>query len=317
MILTATNTTGIADGTRQNSPPSTGGTVDLTVGHNSDESSGRNLDSSVHTMGDARPEPSGVSVDMAPTPENARGNDSHPNLSQTPETHDNTYQRDTSSTPQLGVKTTRATMKVATLNIRGGGSTATRDKWQHVNQIMQEKNIAILAIQETHLNEASVNEINNQFNQSIRIINSQDPVNPSAGRGVALVLNKGLTSWNQVDITHVIPGRALLICLPWKGESVVNILAIYAPNSAAENAAFWEDLKNTWESDGHPIPDIMLGDFNLVEEAIDRLPAHWDNAQAVSKFVDFKELHALRDGWWHQHQSDLLYTYTQDPTQSY
>ena len=225
-------------------------------------------------------------------------------------------QRDTTDTPQLGVKTTRATMKIATLNIRGGGSTSTRDKWQHVNQIMREKNIAILAIQETHLNQASVNEINNQFNQGLRVINSQDPINPSAGKGVALVLNKSLTSWKEVIIIHVIQGRALLICLPWKGESVVNILAIYAPNSPAENAAFWEDLKNTWINDGHPIPDIMLGDFNLVEEAIDRLPAHRDNAQAVRNFVDFKEMHVLRDGWRYQNQSNLLYTYTQDATQS-
>ena len=134
---------------------------------------------------------------------------------------------------------------------------------------MQDKNITILAVQETHLNQASVNEINNQFSRRLRVINSQDPINPSAGRGVALVLNKSLTSWKEVLIVHVIQGRALLISLPWKGESVVNILAIYAPNSPAENAAFWEDLKSTWINDGHPIPNIMLGDFNLVEEAID------------------------------------------------
>lgn len=136
---------------------------------------------------------------------------------------------------------------------------------------MRERNIAILAIQETHLNQASVNEINNPFNQGLRVINSQDPINLSAGKGVALVLNKSLTSWKEVIIVHVIQGRALLISLSWKGESVVNILAIYALNSPAENAAFWEDLKNTWINDGHPIPNIMLGDFNLVEEAIDRL----------------------------------------------
>ena len=316
MLLTATTTTGIADGTRLNSPPSTGGPVDLAVGRSSDESSGINLDSSVHTSGDARPEPSGSSADLPPPPGNDHGNDGHADPSRIPpEPSDNTNQRDT-TTPQLGVKTTRATMKIATLNIRGGGSTATRDKWQHVNQIMRENNIAILAIQETHLNETSVNELNNQFNQRLRIINSQDPVNPSAGRGVAIILNKRLTSWKQVIITHVIPGRALLVSLPWKGESTINVLAIYAPNSTLENAAFWEDLKNTWINDNHPIPDIMLGDFNLVEEAIDRLPAHRDSAQAVDKFVDFKDMHALRDSWRHQNPSDVCYTYTQEATQS-
>ena len=36
----------------------------------------------------------------------------------------------------------------------------------------------------------------------------------------------------------------------------------------------------------------------------------------VRNFVDFKEMHVLRDGWWYQNQSDLIYTYTQDATQS-
>ncbi len=240
-------------------------------------------------------------MDATPPPDHAQGSDGHANPPQAPlETINNVNRGDATSTPQLGVKTTKATMKIATLNIRGGGSTTTRDKWQHVNQIMRDKNIAILAIQETHLNETSVNELNNQFNQRLRIINSQDPVNPSAGRGVAIILNKRLTSWKQVIITHVIPGRALLISLPWKGGSAINILAIYAPNSTSENAAFWEDLISTWVNDNHPIPDIMLGDFNLVEEAIDRLPAHRDSTQAVDKLVDFKDMHALQDGWRHQ-----------------
>ncbi|KAF9541561.1 hypothetical protein CPC08DRAFT_756147, partial [Agrocybe pediades] len=49
------------------------------------------------------------------------------------------------------VKTTKATMKVATLNIRGGHSEANREKWSHLNRILKEKRIAILAIQEGHL----------------------------------------------------------------------------------------------------------------------------------------------------------------------
>jgi len=81
LLLTATTTTGIADGTRLNSPPRTGGAADLTVGRNSNESSGRILDSSAHTMGDARPEPSSVSGDINPPPNAAHGNDGHVNPS--------------------------------------------------------------------------------------------------------------------------------------------------------------------------------------------------------------------------------------------
>ena len=267
--------------------------------------------------GDARPEPSGVPADESLPPEDTLGDDGHVNPAQALfEDPADIALNDTTYTPQLGVKTTKAQIKMATLNIRGGGSTTTREKWQHVNQIMRDQRIAVLAIQETHLNEINVNQLNNQFHGRLRIWNSQDPVNPNAGKGVAIILNKHLTSWKEATVRNIVPGRALLISLPWQNTSIVNVLAIYAPNSAQENAIFWESLNSKWLNGNLPIPDIMLGDFNLVEEAIDRLPAHRDSAQAVSKLVAFKEMHSLRDGWRHQNQSDLSYTYTQETTQS-
>ena len=89
------------------------------------------------------------------------------------------------------------------------------------------------------------------------------------------------------------------MCLPWQGDSVVNILAVYAPNVAQENTTFWSALSDKWEAGGLPIPDVMLGDFNVVEEAIDCLPPHQDNAQGVSKLVGFKSMHTLQDSWRH------------------
>ena len=60
----------------------------------------------------------------------------------------------------------------------------------------------------------------------------------------------------------------------------------------------------------------MLGDFNLVEEAIDRLPVHRDNTQAVDKLVSFKALHTLWDGWRHIYPTEKSYSFTQEATQS-
>ena len=223
------------------------------------------------------------------------------------------------------MKKTKAVLKLATLNIRGGGSVATQGKWNHINQIIRDKKIAILAIQESHLNEASLNNLNTFYHKRMKIWNSEDPINPSAGKGVAIVLNKELTSWAEAKVTNIIPGRALLLELPWRNrknrnsdpnEARVNILAIYAPNTAQENADFWSTLSDKWVAENLPIPDAMLGDFNVVEEAIDRLPPHRDNAQAASKLADFKSLHTLRDGWRHCYPTELAFSYTQVATQS-
>ncbi|KIM39174.1 hypothetical protein M413DRAFT_29721 [Hebeloma cylindrosporum] len=104
--------------------------------------------------------------------------------------------------------------------------------------------------------------------------------------------------------------------MPWQGDSVINILAIYAPNTPQENAAFWSELSDKWEPGGLPIPDVMLGDFNMVEEAIDRLPPHRDNAQATSKLTNFKQMHTLQDGWRRCNTTELAFSFTQDATQS-
>src|SRR5229473_2827867 len=41
----------------------------------------------------------------------------------------------------------------------------------------------------------------------------------------------------------------------------------------------------------------MLGDFNLVEDALDRLPSHEDAPGPVSKLDSFKSKIHLQDGW--------------------
>jgi len=255
-------------------------------------------------------------------PENAQGNEGHVNPPQTnaepsQDTHNNVTPRDTTPhTPRRKVKKTKDELKVATLNIRGGGSATTKDKWQHINQIVRDRRISAIAIQETHLNEAATDNLNAQFSGRLRIWNSPDPTNPNAGRGVAIVLNKDLVAlWEKAVIQDVIPGRALLMSLPWQEDSIINILAIYAPNAAQENADFWTNLAEKWEAENLPVPDIMLGDFNLVEEAIDRLPAHRDSAQAVSKLANFKALHTLQDGWRHHHPTEQFFTFTQEATQ--
>jgi len=53
----------------------------------------------------------------------------------------NAYRSPTSQTatmPLHSKKTVRASLKVASLNIRGGGTPDTRPKWQHVNQLLRD-----------------------------------------------------------------------------------------------------------------------------------------------------------------------------------
>jgi hypothetical protein len=89
------------------------------------------------------------------------------------------------------------------------------DKWLHINQIIREKRIAVLAVQETHLTKSEEDNLNEIFQTNLHIISSIDPERPNVA-GVAIVLNKKLTASKDI-ITHKIkPGRALLVTIPWQ-----------------------------------------------------------------------------------------------------
>jgi hypothetical protein len=55
----------------------------------------------------------------------------------------------------------------------------------------------------------------------------------------------------------------------------------------------------------------MLGDFNIVEDSIDRLPCHSDNHNAVEALQDLKTLLHLEEGWRKSNPNTKAFTYMQ------
>ena len=92
----------------------------------------------------------------------------------------------TQTRAKQGQKTLRANITIATLNINGGGTSQTRDNWQHIDQLLRNKWIGILAVQETHLHDPIVDSLHAQFYQRMHIINSSVPKQPNM-MGVAVV----------------------------------------------------------------------------------------------------------------------------------
>lgn len=141
-------------------------------------------------------------------------------------------------------------------------------KWNHINQLVKEKRLGVLAIQEAHLTQEHVDDLHKLFGKRLQIHFSQGQ-NTNA-HGVAIVLNREITNIHGIQQVDIIPGRAMLLTLPWHSDLTITILNVYAPNAHNENQQFWETLELKWVNLNLPMPDIMLGDFNLVEDAIDR-----------------------------------------------
>lgn len=78
-------------------------------------------------------------------------------------------------------------------------------------------------------------------------------------------------------------------------------------------------MKVPWKTRLHMLkPSIVLGDMNIVKEALDRLPSHNNDTQAVNALTSLKLDLELADGWRRENPTILDFTFqmTNRPIQS-
>jgi exonuclease III len=202
--------------------------------------------------------------------------------------------------PEKTKKNTRANIKLATLNIQGRGSNSLYDgkhKWHALNKMIISQKIGILCAQETHLTEEQTEAINS-LHRNIKVFSTIDPTQPNT-KGVAIAVNRKITNAQQAQAKTLIPGRALLLEIPWHANKLLMVLAIYTPNENNKNKTFWDDLYKLWERDDTTLPysDVLLGDFNMVEDPTDRSTGSTDPIEMVNALANLKSKLALVDSW--------------------
>ncbi|KIJ39039.1 hypothetical protein M422DRAFT_258194 [Sphaerobolus stellatus SS14] len=107
-----------------------------------------------------------------------------------------------------------------------------------------------------------------------------------------------------------------MLNLPWGERGDLVFLAVYAPNDGGENTRLWRELTKQWRERNLPKIDILLGDFNLVEDALDRKPPRADSTVAVEALQEFKATSLLMDGWQQTFPTKQFFTWTSGSTES-
>ncbi|KAF9025575.1 DNase I-like protein, partial [Hymenopellis radicata] len=216
-----------------------------------------------------------------------------------------------------GGKKTKAHMRISSLNIKGRTSIdneeGTQEKVNQIPNMMRNRRIGMLALQETHYTEDYVAEVTARFGDTIHIEYSR-PVGRRASRaeGVALVFYKPTTNVLGLEKREVIPGRSMIVASQWHGEDVLKTMVGYAPNAAKENKEFWQTNEKFIDEYPEWTPDAVCIDANLVPEAIDRLPAHEDDQEAVAAMKSFLRKCDLVDGWREENPGEPRFTFTQE-----
>ena len=264
-----------------------------------------------------RPSGARTSLRHPPTRGDVRSANQRPNAKGRPQgTNPRPPSRENAPTPPNNPnkqKNMRASINIATLNMNGLTSPSHNmnhiKKWAMVNQTLNKHKIAILALQETHLDEEAIAEIRRSFGRKMHIEYSSDPDAPRANAGVAFVINKSLIAPSEIHAHELYPGRALALKIKWLENESTTLLNIYAPVNKALQPPFWTDVETNRLTRRLPRPDFMLGDLNVTEDPIDRAPARQDDLGATDALRDIRLKWNIQDTWRLSYPDDRKFTY--------
>jgi len=140
----------------------------------------------------------------------------------------------------------RVNIKITSTNLNGAAVPSENmnylAKWGAISREMHAKKIAVLAVQETHLDQAMMERLQETFKKNLKIIISAHPENPHAKAGVGFIINRQLLEPDEIETYELIPSKAMILKIKWMKTCTTSILNIYAPNKRSAHPHFWAKM---------------------------------------------------------------------------
>ena len=209
--------------------------------------------------------------------------------------------RSASEPTGAAIKSRRTGIKIGTFNMKGRKLNG-RSKFKEIStQLLLEK-ITLLIVQETRVNDQLIDKIKAE-NPNITIWNSGDHSNKE---GIALIgLNKNMLEI-KVEQETIIAGRLNVYTVTMFSENI-KILAIYSPNELTQKVAFWKEIRELSKTELKP--DLVIGDFNFVENPLDRFPVRKEENRLMKVFREVRTNWQLEDGWRKANPKTIEFTF--------
>ena len=175
---------------------------------------------------------------------------------------------------------------------------------------MRTQKLGLLAVQETHLSDPLAEQVSSLFHRKMTVLNSPCPMNPTGSAGVTFVINKEILSTKNITFHVLIPGKAIYISLRWQRDTVIRLINVYAPNDLQNHPQFWTELERNWTSLHLPHPDFMMGNFNITEDLLDRMPARPDSENTIVALRTCRHMLGVRNSWRQTSPTERAFTFT-------
>jgi ribonuclease HI/exonuclease III len=202
-------------------------------------------------------------------------------------------------------------IRIASLNIHGKKDKYGVSKYKRLCTLMRKTQIAVLALQETRLNEIETAKVCDE-NPKILILNNGEFTHKE---GVGFAINLDKISPETLKHTVIIKNMASRLQFTWQGTPL-DLLTLHVPNSTREKIDFLEALLKKIRSIDDWKNPIVLGDFNFVEDAEDRWPVNKDPEPVLEVWRKVKSKLRIIDGWKTDAKNFHAFTFEQVATGS-
>ena len=199
----------------------------------------------------------------------------------------------------------RPGIRIASLNMRGRQKDS-KDKMKMVVDWLRVNRIAILALQETHLMEDSIENLNEKY-RHLRFYGSG--LTTSSG-GIMFIVGEGTGDPQKTHFRCFEQGRTGMLSLDY-GDQELKIVNVYMPNDKPQQKETLTNLRRELRNhvDTTDSELLMVGDWNFVEDKIDRSPQHDDDRRVTHEMTKLKATLDLIDGWRRANPSTRSFTW--------
>ena len=207
--------------------------------------------------------------------------------------------------PGNNTRKKRPGFKVASLNMRGRQKEG-KDKLKMVIDWMQVNNISILALQETHIKTEYVEELNEKY----RYLKFYGCGASTSSRGIMFILSESAGTPDDTKYKSFECGRTGMLSLKY-GDQTLNTVNVYMPNDKTHQREVLTNLRRALKNETciKESELIVLGDWNFVEDQVDRSPQHADDRGVNREMTKLKTTLDLSDGWRRANPSTRKYTW--------
>jgi exonuclease III/ribonuclease HI len=201
-------------------------------------------------------------------------------------------------------------IRIASLNMRGRNSTGAlengkqKDKFKLIVDWMKRNKITILALIDTHWDEEYASK-RKEESRNLEIYCSHETTNRG---GVAFLIDTSQEKPKETTYKTLISGRSALLETKYEHQTLT-IASVYVPNKKEEKIETIRYLRQELKKIENRENLVLVGDFNLVESEIDRLPMHTDANDIVRELTKLKIELNLLDGWRRANVEERAYTW--------